>query len=286
MNSIQLDNHIRPMNPADIDRAVELTRAEGWPHTAADWAFHLALGKGWVIESADGEILGTLLWWEFGPTLATLGLIVVDRRHQGRGLGRRLMEFAREELGGRTLRLVSTEAGYTLYRHFGFEPVVPVEQRQARLSGVAPLPPGPGEAVRAAKPADFELICRLDRVAFGADRQSLLHALLNAGECLVLEQSGRFTGFAILRKSGRGYVAGPVVALDQSEAKVLLSHLLAGRDMFCRIDVPRKAGALAAWLDDIGLPVVDRVTAMQNSRVTMTHNLEFQTYALTSQALG
>lgn len=277
---------IRSMNSADIDRAVELTRTEGWPHTAADWAFHLRLGKGWVIESVEGTLLGTLLWWEFGQTLATLGLIVVDRRYQGQGLGRRLMEFAREELGRRTLRLVSTEAGYSLYQRFGFDPVIPVEQRQATLAGVAALPLGPGEEIRQPKSSEAELICRLDRQAFGADRQHLVRELLDRGECLVLERSGRLNGLAIIRESGRGSVVGPVVAPGQSEAKVLLSHLLAGRDIFCRIDVPRKAGALATWLNEIGLPVVDQVTAMQNSPVPMTHNSEFRTYALVSQALG
>lgn len=280
------DIQLRPMTEGDIEQAVALTRAEGWPHRADDWAFHLSLGTGWVLASPDDELLGTLLWWEFGHQVATLGLIVVNQSYQGQGLGRRLMEVARQALGERTLRLVSTDAGYKLYQHFGFQPVIPVEQRQAHLSGVKPLPLGPREEIRPVIPSDAEQIYSLDQQAFGADRQRLLHKLLETGECLVLQQSGRFSGFAMIRTSGKGSVVGPVVAGDQSEAKALVSHLLADREIFCRIDVPRKAGALATWLDETGLPVVDQVTAMQNHSAPMSKASQFHTYSLVSQALG
>jgi len=270
----------------DIEQAMALTSAEGWPHREKDWAFHLSLGTGWVLENAEGKLLGTLLCSEFDNQLAMLGLIVVDQHYQGMGLGRRLMEVARKTLKQETLRLVSTEAGYNLYRHFGFKPVTPIEQRQAQLAGVEALPLAPREVVRPATSADAEHIYRLDEQAFGADRQRLLSQLLDTGDCMVQQQSGRLSGFAILRDSGKGSVVGPVVAVDQSAAKTLVSHLLAGRSLFCRIDVPRHAGALAAWLDKVGLHAVDRVTAMQNGPVAMSQNNRFHTYALVSQALG
>ncbi len=280
------DLQLRPMTEIDIQQAVALTRAEGWPHRKEDWAFHLSLGRGWVLESADGEILGTLLCWEFGESVATLGLIVVDQRQQGQGLGRRLMEVATDALGQRTLRLMSTEAGYKLYQRFGFKPAFAVEQRQAQVAVLEPLPLGPAEVVRPARASDIESISRLDQQAFGADRQQLLWKLFFSCECLVLEHTGHLSGFAMLRESGRGCVVGPVVAVDQSEAKALVSHLLAGRELFCRIDLPRRAGSLAEWLNEIGLPVVDQVTAMQNRYTPTRETTRCYTYALVSQALG
>lgn len=277
---------LRQLQAADIDRAVELTRTEGWPHSHSDWDFHLNLGHGLALESSDGELLGTLIWWEYGDALATIGYIVVDRRCQGRGLGRKLVQAALDALQERTVRLVSTAAGYSLYQRLGFEPVGPVEQRQAPLGKVEPLDTAPGERVRPARPADERNICRLDRDAFGAERGELLENLLSRGECLVLERSGHFSGFAIARDAGLGRVIGPLVTSSQADAKLLLSHLLAGQEGFCRIDIPPRAGALASWLDEIGLPAVDRVTAMQNRAPTMTRTSGFHTYALVSQALG
>ncbi len=282
----QQNARLRQLRPADLDRAVELTRAEGWPHSHSDWTFHLELGHGLALEGASGELLGTLIWWEYGDTLATMGYIVVDRRCQGRGLGKKLVQAALDALQERTVRLVSTAAGYSLYRRLGFQPFGPVEQRQAPLGKVEPLDTAPGERVRHARPADKANICRLDHGAFGAERGELLQNLLSQGECMVLERSGHFSGFAIARDAGLGRVIGPVVASCQADAKLLLSHLLAAQQGFCRIDIPPRAGALAGWLDEIGLPPVDRPTAMQNRAPTMTRTSDFHTYALVSQALG
>jgi len=280
------DVRLRPMVAADIEHAVALTRAEGWPHRAEDWEFHLSLGAGWVLESAEGELLGTLLWWAFGDNVATLGLIVVDRRCQGRGLGSRLMKHALQQIRSRTLRLVATAAGYTLYQRSGFEPVAAIEQRQSELTGVEALPAATGEVLRPATRGDLDTLCRMDRDATGAERRQLLSAVLDAGKALVLESSGHCVGFAMLRPAGRGHVVGPVVAEDQAEASLLVSHLLAGFSGFCRIDVPRRAGALAAWLDRIGLPVVDQVTAMQNRPPVMARTSKLHSYALVSHAFG
>lgn len=276
---------LRPMGPGDIGAAVALTRAEGWPHREADWAFHLELGAGWVAEDVDGSIAATLLWWDYGR-VATLGLIVVSDQCRGRGLGSRLMRHALERIGSRSLRLVSTRAGFSLYRRFGFEPVGTIEQRQAQVKDIAPLPVPEGAVVRPVTAEDTELLCRMDRLATGADRRRLMAALRATADGLVLEQAGRVTGFVELRRAGIGNTVGPLVATSQADARVLLSHLLAAHPGFTRIDVPREAGALIAWLDRVGLPAVDEVTAMQNRPPEMSRTTDFRTYALVSQAFG
>lgn len=277
---------LRPMRAGDIAGAVALTQAEGWPHGLSDWAFHLSHGSGWALESADEELLGTLIWWEFGEDFAMLGLIVVDRRFQGCGLGTRLMQHAVAALAGRTLRLVATEAGYSLYQRHGFHPVAPVQQRQAVLKEVAALAPGPNEVLRPLLASDLEDVCRLDRDAIAMDRRALLRDVCSEGEGLALEQSGTFAGFAVMRRAGRGQVVGPLVAQNEDQARLLLSHLLAGCEDFCRIDVPGDPGELAGWLDEIGLPVVDEVTAMRAGTGPMSEGRVFHAFALVSQALG
>ena len=277
---------MRSMTENDIERAVELTQAEGWPHRRSDWVFHFSHGSGWVLERGDEELLGTLLWWKYGTDFAALGLIVVDRRYQGLGLGSRLMQHAVQSLAGRTLRLVATVAGFSLYQRYGFQPVALVQQRQAVPKTIVPLPPGPDEVLRPLVHGDLDEVCRLDRDALVADRCALLRDLCSVGEGLALERAGSLSGFAIVRRAGRGRVVGPLVAANQDQAKLLLSHLLAGCEEFCRIDVPADQGSLASWLDDIGLPVVDEVTAMQAGNGGRSGDAAYHTYALVSQALG
>ena len=82
---------IRRMQPKDRDTAVRLTQAEGWPHRREDWDFHCLLGRGWIACAPDGAMVGTGLWWSYGSDAGAAGLLVVERRYRGYGIGRRLV---------------------------------------------------------------------------------------------------------------------------------------------------------------------------------------------------
>src|SRR6185437_15074602 len=82
---------------------------------------------------------------------------------------------------------------------------------------------------------------------------------------VVLERGGELVGFSLLRRFGRGYAIGPVIAIpspDEQLAKSLISYWLAmhaGEVM--RIDVPGSAG-INDWLIALGMKRVDSVTRM------------------------
>jgi GNAT superfamily N-acetyltransferase len=90
---------LRAMTQADIERAVELSRDHGWPHREEDWSLLLDLGEGLVAE-LDGRVQGTIMAWRFGVDMATLGLVIVDKALQGRGMGRKMMEAMLNRLEG------------------------------------------------------------------------------------------------------------------------------------------------------------------------------------------
>lgn len=70
-----------------------LTQQMNWPHRLEDWQDALLLGEGLVAEE-QGQPVGTALCWRWGERWATIGLVVVDGRQQGRGIGRALMTQA------------------------------------------------------------------------------------------------------------------------------------------------------------------------------------------------
>lgn len=243
---------VRPFRPADLAGAQALSASFGWPHRTEDWGFMLALGQGWAADH-DGTLAGTALSWTYGEDAAALGMICVARAHQGRGLGRSLLQKLLRELHGRTVVLHATDQGLRLYQSLGFVPTGRIRQLQGAAFQPPLMPLRAGERLRPTGRSDPPILAALDRQATGFDRSALIAALLDAGTGVVLDDAGTAVGFAILRRFGAGQVIGPVVARDQTSARALIGHFLAANPgQFLRIDVPEHSG-LSDWLQTLGL---------------------------------
>lgn len=243
--------------------AVRQSAALGWPYREADWRFAFELGSGFAAE-ADGRLVATAMWWPYGETHASVGMIIVDPAMQGRGLGRALMEKLLREAGDRTVFLNSTQEGLPLYTQLGFVARGQVFQHQAALPPEAALPAAPSH-LRPMQPADGESLRRLDLAATGMDRTALLDALLAAGTTMVVDRGARVSAYASAREFGHGVVIGPVVASGASsaaDARDLIAALADRfRGRFVRIDVTEDSG-LSAWLTQMGLPCVGHAVPM------------------------
>ena len=78
---------------------------------------------------------------------------------------------------------------------------------------------------------------------------------------------------------------GPVVSPDRDGARALISHWLGSNaGMFIRMDTPGDSG-LSAWLDELGLKEVDRVTTMVLGPA-LTRGDGVAPYAIVSQAFS
>ncbi|KQT61748.1 MULTISPECIES: GNAT family N-acetyltransferase [unclassified Aureimonas] len=266
-----------------LDAAVDLSRAEGWPHRREDWALVLSLSRG-TVALEGGRVVGTALATPFGEAGATVNMVIVDKSMRGRGLGRRLMAFAIEAAGGRSCRLVATEDGRPLYEKLGFAATGEIRQHQGPVS--APARPALSADIDFADETVAAELAALDAQATGLDRSALFARLAREGRFAVLREAGRIEGFAVLRPFGRGEVAGPVVARTADEAKALLGFLFADRaGAFLRVDVAVGRG-LGPFLVEHGLLPVGGGIAMQRGGVAVEPSRPVQTFALASQALG
>lgn len=280
---LDLAGDLRALARDDLPVAVALSQAVGWPHRVEDWAFALALGDG-IALMHEGRVAGTAMAWPFGPRWGTLGMVIVDAALQGRGHGRQLMEAATRALGDRGIVLHATQSGEPLYRRFGFVADGLVMQHQGAAFSVGLVPPRQGERLRPAGRADRAVIAALDAAATGMDRSAALATLLEDAEPIVLDRDGVATGFAMLRRFGRGKVIGPVIAPDAEGARLLIAHWLGQRQgEFLRIDVPEDSG-LSPWLAEAGLPAVDPVLRMV--RGTPPAPAAVRAFGLISQAFG
>ncbi|HKZ74810.1 MAG TPA: GNAT family N-acetyltransferase [Steroidobacteraceae bacterium] len=277
---------MRRLGLADLPAALRFTQQQNWSHRLEDWEFHVRLGRGWAACDRGGELLGTAVWWPWGASVGTVGLVLVRNDRQGQGIGARLMDVVLEDAGARTLHLVATQAGLGTYRRLGFVERGAILQCQGHLARV-PLPVQPVDAsLRSASGSDLDSLCELDEHAFGAPRPQLIRAVHEAGGGgIVAIRAGAPAGFALQRLSGRGMLIGPVVAQDELLAIALVSRLLASGSGFTRADIPADAEALAAHLAAAGIARVDEYACMVRGEPRPRHRAA-QTYALASQALN
>jgi GNAT superfamily N-acetyltransferase len=246
-----------------LPEAVRQSSALGWPYREADWRFAFDLGGGFAAE-VDGRLVATAMWWPYGKTHASVGMIIVDPRMQGQGLGRALMAKLLHEARNRTVVLNSTPEGLPLYAQLGFVARGRVFQHQAVRPATTVLATAPA-SVRPMQEADSESVRRLDLAATGMDRTALLDALFEAGTTMVVDRGAGVSAYACAREFGRGVVIGPVAAsgpnsaADARDLITALSDQVRGR--FLRIDVTEGSG-LSAWLTETGLPCVGHAVPM------------------------
>ena len=247
-----------PFAQAHLEGALKLSREMSWPYRLEDWDFALQLGQGFVLESS-GAVIGTALWWPYGESHASAGMIIVANAAQGRGHGARLMDALLAAALPRTIVLNSTAEGMALYQRRGFACVGVVHQHQGIPTQRHEAPP---RLVREMARADVEAIARLDREATGWPRRQLLERLVEVGDGYLLLRDGEPRGYAISRLFGRGHVIGPVVAENPSDARALIEAALArlGR-VFVRVDISATR-QLGEWLEGIGLQQVGDATTM------------------------
>jgi len=282
MQTVQLT--LRPAAPADAEACHALSTAVGWPHRREDWEFALALGRGYLV-SLDGEIVSVGLCWGFGPSHATLGTIIVAPHRQGQGIGKVLMEQLIAATEGRSLGLIATPQGEPLYTRYGFVAIDEIRQHQGDWPHIAAPTLAASEVMRPASAADLPLIARLDTQATGLPRALVLEALLARGHAILIERDGEPAGFGFLRRHGRGWLIGPVAAVDDTAACHLIAALLvARRGDFVRIDAPARTG-LGAWLGECGLPMVDTGLVMARGAAPMPAGPAHR-FALVNQAIG
>jgi GNAT superfamily N-acetyltransferase len=271
------------MTEQDLPALHALSVEVGWAHRPEDWRFVYEVGDGVVACDGAGRVIGSAMWWPFGPDFATVGMIIVSPRLQAKGTGRRLMRWLFDRAGGRALQLNATPAGLRLYRSEGFREIGRIHQHQGTVQP-APAVATPGR-VRPIAAEDWQRIRGLDQEACGADRSAALDGLAARSVGFGYEMNGELLGFCLCRPFGRGHVVGPIVAPDEAAAIALLQpHLQEHAGRFLRVDTPDD-GAFAERLAAAGLAGVDTVaTMLRGDRPERQGSARI--FGLINQALG
>jgi hypothetical protein len=145
--------------------------------------------------------------------------------------------------------------------------------------------PDARDGIRPATASDLAAIQAYDERATGMPRPSMVAALADVGDVVIIDHGGRAAGYAIARRWGHGYVIGPVAAECAQDAQRLIQAQLSKlQGQFVRIDIYAEHG-LSDWLASLGLEQVSHATAMVKVRRPVSDGPACM-YALANQSFG
>lgn len=216
---------IRPLSASDIPYAMALVQQAGWNQTAADWGRFLeATPAGCFKAQVDECLVGTVTTIVYDDHLAWIGMMLVDRLHQRRGIGRQLMDTVLDFIdraGIRCVMLDATPAGQGLYETSGFVELERLQRWELTRHDIRRSAEPPARRIS-------EQAVDLDRALFGGDRRGLLRSLEAEAPELAIElvEHEDVRGYAFGRRGTLADHLGPWMARDERAANDLLDTFL------------------------------------------------------------
>lgn len=249
---------IRRLGDETLQECLALAIDREWQPDGHKWQPIFDLGEVWGVRDDGGALIGTATATRFGDVIA-IGNVLVARRAEGRGIGRRLMEHILLRHSGAVFILNATAFGRPLYEKLGFRAVGSTHTHRgffaSDVDGSFAARGGDEPRVRAATPADLPAIARLDAEMYGANREPLLRRVVAgfADVACVSERGGVVTGFGA-RWSNIGYAQiGPLLATDDAEAAAVITALARDVSGELRVDLNDRDASLRAWASANGL---------------------------------
>jgi len=276
------DRDIRVSTAREVATLVDWAAGEGWNpglHDAA--AFHSADPNGFLGAFVGGEMVAGISAVAYGDSFGFIGLYICHPEFRGQGHGKAVWDAGMARLGERPTGLDGVDQQVANYARMGFSPAYRTVRHSGRL---------PGASVHTTiQPIGNNLVTEieaLDRRFFPAPRRSFLeHWLKPPHVALAAMRDGSVAGYAVARQCRQGWKVGPVFAIDQADARHLLSGLAALiGDADIHLDVPEPAGDFSAFLLRAGFTRGFVTTRMYRGSVGTTKLP--QAYATTTLELG
>ncbi len=208
------------------------------------------------VVAENGKILGSNFLWE-ADEIDGVGPITVDPAEQNSSIGRELMERVLRrsaENGKAGIRLV--QAAYhnrslALYTKLGFDVVEPL----SAMNGTPFTAEIEDRTVRPLTSKDVEAANKLCIAAHGISRRNEIAGAAESGSGIVVENSGRLSGYATLL----GFF-GHAVAQTNEDLKALIGS---GREIAgTGILLPTRNGDVLTWCFENGLRIVMPLSLM------------------------
>ncbi|MFF4771916.1 GNAT family N-acetyltransferase [Microtetraspora fusca] len=282
----------------DLPACLALAQDREWSPEEHKWRLLFEVGDVYGLDDPEGGLAATVVATRFGQEITAIGMMLVAKRCERRGLGSALLRYALDRSGTASAWLTATAYGRPMYERLGFRAIGecatyvgeptglsrdgsrPAEPTGLSRDGSRPAEPTslaqdasrPAESTgrsrgmsRPAEPTDLPAILALDAEVFGAPRDALLTRLQTFSERfrVVDGPDGGLAGFAGAWRNLYETVLGPVVAQDAATARGLLADLAREAEGPVRVDIDTIQPELIAWAKEHGLSCTFSTTIME-----------------------
>lgn len=255
---------IRSLSKGDIDACIRVADDREWVTNHDQWSVLFESGRAYGIE--DGADLGGTVVIARYEDLAFVGMMLIRKHLEGRGYGRRLLEFALDDAGVPNAALYATVFGRPLYVKLGFEDGPPLAICRGHFSGAhatSQLVADP----RTLAPETIARIVSADARAFGYARPEFIRAMLAIAPRIALIDEGQ-PSFALTREMDASLHIGPVVADSVESALRLVSALASEAEKECVV-YAFQGDRFTQGLAQMGLPQIREIPRMTRGRVRL-----------------
>jgi len=246
---------MRTLQQEEADKALTLSRAEGWLQNQQDWRNLIKWSDGSTYIALDGEkVVGVGAAIPYAPARGRLANIITHSDYRRRGVGNIIVQTLLRDLRKRGINKIdldSTMDGQELYTRFGFLPSYNIEIYMGRpqLSSQKPEKGNYQES-------DWEGLLRLDKEALGVSRPQVLRDLIQDNPDLVWvdRQEGKVTGFLFATPHESFLKIGPWAHRNSERAQALLDKAVphAGEKEL-RVDIVSPNTDVVTLLKKLGL---------------------------------
>ncbi len=291
MKKYSSDFVYRPLGQNDISGAMHLKDEAGWNQTVDDWQVFLAGEQNVNYAAVDGErLVGTVTGINYENKVAWIGMMIVDEAYRGKGISKKLMTLAIEGLRQNcaSIKLDATPLGLPVYAKLGFHEEYTILRMVNPCVDALPSTDIDRGGIRPVTENDSDGIIELDRQIFGAGRSDLISQMINRlpEKSFLFEDKDRITGFVIGREGTRFVQIGPVTALREKDAEILITKALGDlKGSAVVIDVPEDKAGIISMLKTIGFEVQRPLYRMYLEKNLFPGKPEYQ-YAICGPEFG
>ncbi|THV25777.1 GNAT family N-acetyltransferase [Peteryoungia ipomoeae] len=248
---------VRALTREELDRLLDWAADEGWnPGLADAAAFHAADPAGFLGCFVGGELAAGISAVAYDAQFGFIGLYICHPRFRGKGYGRKVWDAGMEYLGSRSIGLDGVPEQQAYYASRGFARLY----ETVRWNGIAgkglPIASLGTASVRAITARDLPALSAFDRRHFPAPRHGFLPLWTAEGArdaCVATTNDGTILGYAVLRRCRQGRKIGPLFAVDDETAELLLhTSLDSAMGDGIQIDVPDHQIRLSETLRRLG----------------------------------
>lgn len=214
------------MTRKDLDIAVSWASAEGWNPGLHDAdAFFQTDEQGFFMGFLGDKPVACLTAVSYGASFGFLGFYIVKKEFRGKTFGIQIWNYAMKYLKTQNIGLDGVVAQQENYKKSGFK----MAYRNIRYEGIADQNNNPKyKDIIKLSEIPFSQLVKYDDKLFSVSRPQFLKNWIKLPESLALgavDDSGKLTGYGVIRKCVTGFKIGPLFADNERIAEKLFRVL-------------------------------------------------------------